>query len=126
MCSISSTSELPNGILALLQLATSTLSFNPVLVVAMGVVMLAGTLIAQLVSQGVTVLAVGIIAAAYLAPGLVTDATFLPGETRLRGDYIADAGSVAVISIRSSGSCPAGIISRPSLVTLDAGVHVTP
>ena len=46
---------------------------------------------------GVGILAIGIIAAAYLAPGLVTDAIFLPGETRLRGDYIADAGSVAVI-----------------------------
>ena len=48
---------------------------------------------------GVTVLAVGIFAAAYLAPGLVTDETFVAGEYRLRGDYIADAGSVAVIGL---------------------------
>ena len=60
----------PNGILALLQLVTDTLSFNPMLVVAMGVVMLAGTLIAQLVSQGVTVLAVS-----QMQLGLPTSAT---------------------------------------------------
>ena len=48
---------------------------------------------------GMVILAVGIVAAAYLAPGLVTDETFLIGETRLRGDYIADAGSVAVIGL---------------------------
>ena len=48
---------------------------------------------------GVSVVAVGIIAAAYIAPELVTDETFVPGETRLRGDFIADTGSVAVIGL---------------------------
>ena len=48
---------------------------------------------------GVSVLAVGIVVAAYLAPELVTGEEFVPGETRLGGDFIADAGSVAVIGL---------------------------
>ncbi len=48
---------------------------------------------------GVTVLALATVAAIFLAPELVTEATFQLGETRLRGDNIADTGSVAVIGL---------------------------
>ncbi len=48
---------------------------------------------------GVSILAPVIVAAAYIAPGLVTEETFVAGESRLRGDYIADAGGVAVIGL---------------------------
>ena len=46
---------------------------------------------------GVTVLALLIVAALYLAPELVADGTGL--ETRVRGSNIADTGSVAVIGL---------------------------
>jgi len=48
---------------------------------------------------GVSILALSILAAAYIAPGLVTEETFVAGQTRLRGDLIADAGSVAVVGL---------------------------
>jgi hypothetical protein len=49
---------------------------------------------------GVILLTVATIAAVFLAPGLVTEETGLViFETRLRGDYIADTGSLAVIGL---------------------------
>jgi hypothetical protein len=50
--------------------------------------------------MGVSVLALAMVAAVFLAPGLVTDETRAVADgTRLLGDYIADTGSVAVIGL---------------------------
>lgn len=48
---------------------------------------------------GVSILALMIVAAVFIAPELVMDGPFLAGETRLRSDNIADTGSVAVIGL---------------------------
>jgi O-antigen ligase len=49
---------------------------------------------------GVVILTFATIAAVYLAPGLVTEESGLVAfESRLRGDYIADTGSLAVIGL---------------------------
>jgi O-antigen ligase len=49
---------------------------------------------------GVSALAVATVALVFLAPGLVIEGTgFVAGVTRVRGDLIADTGSVAVIGL---------------------------
>jgi O-antigen ligase len=49
---------------------------------------------------GVTLLALAIVAALYFAPGLVTDdAGVVIFQTRIRGDYITDTGSVTVMGL---------------------------
>jgi O-antigen ligase len=49
---------------------------------------------------GVVVLSLAIVALVFIAPGLVTAETgFVTGVSRLRGDYIADTGSMAAIGL---------------------------